>query len=138
MIFHALQPFWTPHERKSMKSHDLTNLGRFLRRSARNQHKGGVTRPFWGITRPNTIHAHPSTSIHIHPHPSTFIHIHPHPSTSIRRWKIYENLRKSTKIYENQRKSTKIYEDLRKSTKIIENTNFVKFDADDTILSRMT
>ena len=37
----------------------LTNFGRFLRRSARNPHEGGVTRPFWGVTKPNTIHPHP-------------------------------------------------------------------------------
>ena len=109
----------------------LTNLGRFLRMSARNPHKGGVIRPSWGVTRPNTIHLHPSddgksTKIYENLRKSTKINENLRKSTKINEnlrtsTKIYENLRKSSKINENRRKSTKIYENLRKTTKINEN-----------------
>ena len=38
----------------------LTHLGRFSGRSARNPHKGGVTRPSWAVARPSWAVARPS------------------------------------------------------------------------------
>ena len=58
LVCRALQPIWAPWWKNHEKDPFSKDFGRFLKRSARNPHKGGVTRPSWGVTKPNTIRPH--------------------------------------------------------------------------------
>ena len=124
-VFRDLQPIWVPWWKNREKLPFLKNLRRFLKRSARNLHRGGVTRAFWGVTGPYFGGSRgaeppwwgvwgakpPSENPRRMRWPPTAVFVNlDRFSISHKSTKIHESLRKSTNIYENLWKPIKIYE----------------------------